>query len=122
VLSKTAAEPESPKFFSNFFIWRHGNPKSETQSFSDHIRPRNISRQPHRVLIQVSGFAAGKELVLPTSVEEVELNLEEVGSVASSAQLARVVIEEHTEGEDIGMSAFSDGKAFKSLQSDRDYK
>ncbi|KAM0335457.1 hypothetical protein ACHAQA_000503 [Verticillium albo-atrum] len=122
--SKAAAKLEGSKAFAKDFMKFYNIPTADYRKFSSYPKARDyLSRVDHRVVIKVSGPAAGKGVVLPESQEEALRELREImvgqkfGSVGSS-----VVIEEFLEGDEISILTFSDGHTFKSLPPGQDHK
>ncbi|KAI9791104.1 MAG: hypothetical protein M1816_004335 [Peltula sp. TS41687] len=122
--TREAAEIEGSKTFAKDFMRRHQIPTAEYENFSDYDLAKNyLATVTHRVVIKVSGLAAGKGVIIPTSTEEAQEALKEImvggkfGAAGSS-----VVIEEYLEGNEISVSTFSDGKTSKTISPAQDHK
>lgn len=122
--TKEAAEIEGSKTFAKDFMRRHRIPTAEYRNFSDYGLAKDyLVTITHRVVIKVSGLAAGKGVIIPASNEEAQEALKEImlegkfGSAGSS-----VVIEEYLEGDEISILTFSDGTTMKTLSPAQDHK
>ncbi|KAI1505555.1 phosphoribosylamine--glycine ligase [Biscogniauxia marginata] len=126
--SKDAAEIEGSKTFAKEFMQRHRHniPTARFRNFHDHLAAKEyLESVSHRIVLKVSGLAAGKGVVLLASKEgRTQLSRghhgqanRTFGDAGSSA-----VIEEFLGGDEISIHAFSDGKAFRSLPPGQDHK
>lgn len=103
---------------------KYGIPTAEYRNFDDYDQAKEyLASTSHRVVIKVSGLAAGKGVMLPETAEEAQRELHEImvdrkfGAVG-----ANVVIEEFLEGDEFSILTFSDGSVFKSLPPGQDHK
>jgi phosphoribosylamine--glycine ligase/phosphoribosylformylglycinamidine cyclo-ligase len=116
---------EGSKTFSKDFMKRHSIPTADFKNFNNYDAAcQYLSSINHRVVIKVSGLAAGKGVVLPETPEDAQRELRKImveqkfGAVGED-----VVIEEFLEGDEISMLTFSDGTGtFKSLPPGQDHK
>lgn len=104
---------------------RHGIPTAEHRTFDNYNAARDyLSRITHQVVLKVSGLAAGKGVVLPSSAEEAQSELRQImidRKFGSAGE--HVVIEEFLTGEEISTLTFCDlTGAFKSLPPGQDHK
>lgn len=103
---------------------RHGIPTAAYRNFSDFESARSyLASVSHRVVIKASGLAAGKGVVIPSSLDEAQLALRNImveGEFASAG--SSVVIEEYLEGDEISILTFSDGKTTRTLSPGQDHK
>ncbi|RXG42761.1 hypothetical protein VDGE_08345 [Verticillium dahliae] len=110
------------KTFAKDFIRRYGIPTVEYRNFDTYEHARDyLSSVNHRVVIKVSGLAAGKGVVLPETQEEAQRELHEM-MVDKKFGHQEVVIEEFLSGDEISILAFCDGHTFRSLPPVRDHK
>ena len=122
--TRQAAEIEGSKTFAKDFMRRHQIPTAEYRNFSDYeLAKEYLAAIDHRVVIKVSGLAAGKGVIIPASKEEAQEALKEmmVGGKFGSAG-SSVVIEEYLEGDEISISTFSDGTTTKTISPAQDHK
>lgn len=103
---------------------RHGIPTAKYHNFNDYKSARDyLETASYRVVIKVSGLAAGKGVILPETPEEAQSALKEMmleekfGSAGSS-----VVIEEYLEGDEISILTLSDGVTTRTLSPAQDHK
>ncbi|PNH41487.1 hypothetical protein VD0004_g5655 [Verticillium dahliae] len=110
------------KTFAKDFIRRYGIPTAEYRNFDTYEHARDyLSSVNHRVVIKVSGLAAGKGVVLPETQEEAQRELHEM-MVDKKFGHQEVVIKEFLSGDEISILAFCDGHTFRSLPPVRDHK
>ena len=120
--SKAAAELEGSKIFAKDFMNRYSIPTAAHLNFDKFDEAKAyIAAVDHRVVIKVSGLAAGKSVVLPESQDEALQELYEI-MVGKKFGHSSVVIEEFLEGDEISILTFSDGHTFKSLPPAQDHK
>lgn len=123
--SKVAAELEGSKAFAKDFMSRHGIPTAEHRTFEDYDAARDyLSSITHRVVIKVSGLAAGKGVVLPETAEEAQSELRQIMLERKFGTAGeQVVIEEFLVGDEISILTFCDPiGAFRSLPPGQDHK
>ncbi|MCJ1349790.1 hypothetical protein MMC31_008031, partial [Peltigera leucophlebia] len=122
--TKEAAELEGSKTFSKDFMRRHGIPTANYQNFSQYQPAKDyIAAISSRLVIKVSGLAAGKGVILPSTKEEAVEALENImlrGSFGSAG--SSIVIEEYLEGDEISVLTFSDGAHTWSFPPGQDHK
>jgi len=122
--SAAAAQLEGSKAFSKAFLERHGIPTAAFQSFTelvpalDYIRARGAP-----IVVKADGLAAGKGVVVASSVVEAELAARDMlsgGAFGSAGE--RIVVEEFLEGEEASFIVISDGKDILPLATSQDHK
>jgi phosphoribosylamine--glycine ligase / phosphoribosylformylglycinamidine cyclo-ligase len=103
---------------------RHGIPTAYYQNFSQYQPAKDyIAAISYPIVIKVSGLAAGKGVILPSTKEEAIEALGDImlrgkfGSAGSS-----IVIEEYLEGDEISVLTFSDGIHTWSFAPGQDHK
>ncbi len=137
--TRAAAQLESSKAFAKAFMQRHGIPTARHQTF-DNAKDAvaYVKGYGAPVVVKADGLAAGKGVVVATTVQEavdavraIFANVAEHSdhvaaaptSVAeSSADRARVVIEEFMVGEEASFIVVSDGVRAVVLASSQDHK
>jgi phosphoribosylamine--glycine ligase len=129
--SKAAAELEGSKAFAKAFMARHNIPTAAYQSFTDFVKARNFLITNYQLqnsvignwVIKASGLAAGKGVILPTTLEEGEQALREIMLDKRFGEAgAEVVIEERLTGREVSILAFSDGKTVVPMIPAQDHK
>ena len=116
--SAAAARIESSKAFAKAFMKRHGIPTAEGKSFSDAEQAKRWARNFGRpVVVKASGLAAGKGVIVPSSLEETEVAIDTLLELGGD-----IVIEEKLEGEELSLIALCDGTSYKVLPAACDHK
>ncbi|KAG7123405.1 Bifunctional purine biosynthetic protein ADE1 like [Verticillium longisporum] len=96
--SKAAAKLEGSKTFAKDFMRRYDIPTAEYRNFDTYEHARDyLSSINHRVVIKVSGLAAGKGVVLPETQGKAQRELREM-MVDKKFGHQEVVIEEFLSG------------------------
>jgi phosphoribosylamine---glycine ligase len=122
--TREAAQLESSKDFAKAFMKRHAIPTAEYETFTDIAAAHQyIDAKGAPIVIKADGLAAGKGVVVATTLEEAH---EAVDSMLSDNKLgdagARVVIEEFLDGEEASFIVMVDGKHVLALASSQDHK
>jgi phosphoribosylamine--glycine ligase len=119
-----AAQLEGSKAFAKEFLVRHGIPTAGHAVFTDLAAARaHVAASGAPIVIKADGLAAGKGVVVATSVEEAHAALEDMlGGQAFGAAGARVVIEEFLEGEEASFIAMVDGTHILPMATSQDHK
>lgn len=119
------ARLEGSKEFSKAFMERHGIPTAAYRSFDsgsyaaaiDYLR----SLDPPYVL-KANGLAAGKGVIISSSLEEAQRELQMLLSGRFGEASSRVVIEEYLTGIECSVFVATDGKDWRLLPVAKDYK
>lgn len=122
--SKNAAQLEGSKAFAKDFLKRHGIPTADYETFEDVDAAVDYVRQHGLPLvIKADGLAAGKGVIIPTSVDEAIAAIEDMlsGNRFGSAG-HRVVIEDFLRGEEASFIAMVDGKHLLPMATSQDHK
>jgi len=121
-----AALLEGSKEFAKEFMNRHGIPTAAYKSFNlknlsaglDHL---HRSKPPF--VLKADGLAAGKGVVICTTVEEATKELNEMIRMEKFGEASRnVVVEEFLSGIELSAFAITDGISYKILPEAKDYK
>ncbi|MBL0065318.1 MAG: phosphoribosylamine--glycine ligase [Bacteroidetes bacterium] len=123
---QAGAELEGSKDFAKAFMKRHGIPTAAYQTFTKEelAQAKKFLRtlSPPFVL-KADGLAAGKGVVIPTTLEDADHELDEMlGQAKFGAASEKVVIEEFLKGIELSVFVLTDGKSYKLLPSAKDYK
>ncbi|MBS0589698.1 MAG: phosphoribosylamine--glycine ligase, partial [Proteobacteria bacterium] len=122
--SATAAQLEGSKAFAKDFLARHKIPTAHYAVFTDlalalaHVRAHGAP-----IVIKADGLAAGKGVVVATTLAEAERALADMlGANTLGAAGARVVIEEFLDGEEASYIVIADGKHALPMATSQDHK
>ena len=127
--TKAAARLESSKEFAKKFMQKYNIPTAKFQTF-DNSDPANIQaahdyidQNGTPIVIKADGLAAGKGVVVATTLEEAHQAVDDMLNNASfGAAGAQVVIEEFLDGEEASFIVMCDGKNVLPLASSQDHK
>ena len=122
--TKEAAQLESSKDFAKRFMARHNIPTAGFETFSDAAAAHAyIDKQGAPIVIKADGLAAGKGVVVATSLDEAHAAIDDMlsGNKLGDAG-ARVVIEDFLDGEEASFIVMVDGKNVLALASSQDHK
>ena len=127
--TQAAAQLEASKDFAKQFMKRHGIPTAAFETFSDAVQARAYaSAQSEKfpglpIVIKADGLAAGKGVVVATSLEEAHAAIDDMllGNRFGDAG-ARVVIEDFLQGEEASFIVMCDGEEAFALATSQDHK
>jgi phosphoribosylamine---glycine ligase len=122
--SKMAAQLEASKDFAKRFMARHEIPTAHHATFTDaKAAHAHIVKHGAPIVIKADGLAAGKGVVVATSVDEAHgaVDLMLAGNKLGDAG-HRVVIEEFMDGEEASFIVMVDGRNVLPLASSQDHK
>ncbi|MCU0803596.1 MAG: phosphoribosylamine--glycine ligase [Burkholderiales bacterium] len=122
--TKAAAQLESSKDFAKRFLVRHAIPTAAYETFTDAAAARSyVSRRGAPIVVKADGLAAGKGVVVATSVAEAHRAIDEmlVGNRMGDAG-ARVVVEDFLDGEEASFIVMADGEHVLPLATSQDHK
>jgi phosphoribosylamine---glycine ligase len=122
--TRAAAQLESSKDFAKSFMVRHKIPTALHRTFqSVDLAKAFISKRGAPIVIKADGLAAGKGVVVATSVEEGHAAVESMMRQKSFGEAgARVVVEEFLQGEEASFIVMSDGANVLPLATTQDHK
>jgi len=126
--TRSAAQLESSKAFAKDFMQRHGIPTAAYATFDDAAAAHAfIETQGAPIVIKADGLAAGKGVVVASSLEQAHeaidwMLVDNKLGVAHNAGGARVVIEQFLEGEEASFIVMCDGKHVLPLATSQDHK
>jgi phosphoribosylamine--glycine ligase/phosphoribosylglycinamide formyltransferase/phosphoribosylformylglycinamidine cyclo-ligase/phosphoribosylamine--glycine ligase/phosphoribosylformylglycinamidine cyclo-ligase len=122
--SAAAAQIEASKAWSKDFMARNLIRTAKYRNFTDFESAKNyLENIKHRVVVKASGLAAGKGVIIPTTVEEsVEAARSIMCDNTFGAAGAEIVVEEFLEGEEISLLAFCDGTTSVCMPGAQDHK
>ncbi|MEX1267241.1 MAG: phosphoribosylamine--glycine ligase, partial [Woeseia sp.] len=119
-----AAQLEGSKSFSKAFLARHNIPTATYRSFTE-LAPAitYIREQGAPIVIKADGLAAGKGVVVATTVDEAEQAASDMlGDGRFGDAGRRIVVEEFLDGEEASFIVMSDGNSILPLATSQDHK
>ncbi|HYQ99060.1 MAG TPA: phosphoribosylamine--glycine ligase [Casimicrobiaceae bacterium] len=121
---QAAAQLESSKDFAKAFMARHGIPTAQYRTFTDAAAARAyVSERGAPIVIKADGLAAGKGVVVATTVDEAHAAVDAMLSGGPlGAAGSRLVVEDFLEGEEASFIVMVDGRNVLPLASSQDHK
>ena len=120
---KAAARLEGSKGFTKDLCRDNGIPTAAYERFTAAAPAKAyVRRQGAPIVVKADGLAAGKGVVVATSVEEAQAAIDAMLGGGLGAAGAEVVIEEFLEGEEVSFFALCDGDTAIPLASAQDHK
>ena len=119
-----AAQLEGSKAYAKAFLQRHGIPTAFHEVHTDlDAALAYVRRQGAPIVVKADGLAAGKGVVVATTLAEAEAAVRDMlsGNAFGDAG-ARVVIEEFLEGEEASFIAMVDGHTALPMATSQDHK
>ena len=122
--SQAAAQIESSKAFARELMEKHGIRCPRGAVFSSYSNAREYVRSQHLpVVIKADGLAAGKGVIIASSVAEADGALADIMErKLFGAAGNKVVIDEYLTGPEVSLIAFTDGKTVSPMVPACDYK
>ena len=122
--TRAAAQLESSKDFAKSFMVRHKIPTALHRSFqSADLAKAFISKRGTPIVIKADGLAAGKGVVVATSVQEGHAAVDRMMTEKTFGEAgARVVVEEFLQGEEASFIVMCDGANVLPLATSQDHK
>ncbi|WP_167617210.1 phosphoribosylamine--glycine ligase [Maribellus sediminis] len=122
---KAGAELEGSKDFAKAFMARHNIPTAKYFTVtSDNLEEGLAFLQTMQAsyVLKADGLAAGKGVLIISSLEEAQASLKEMLGGQFGAASSKVVIEEFLSGVEVSVFVITDGKDYKILPEAKDYK
>lgn len=124
--SQLGATLEGSKDFSKRFMQRNHVPTAAYETFTaDQIDAglAYLEKQKLPIVLKADGLAAGKGVLICTSLEEAKESLKEMLLEAKFGDASsKVVVEEFLNGIELSIFVATDGKSYKILPEAKDYK
>ncbi len=119
-----AAQLEGSKAFAKDFLARHGIPTAQYAVHTDLGQAiADVEARGVPIVIKADGLAAGKGVVIPSTLDEARDTLRDMLSGnAFGAAGSRVVIEEFLSGEEASFIVMADGKVALPMATSQDHK
>lgn len=123
---QAGAQLEGSKDFSKQFMQRHGIPTAASRSFDRDTLEEGLAyleTQALPIVLKADGLAAGKGVLICTSLEEARTELKAMIADAKFGDASRVVVvEEFLKGIELSVFVLTDGDSYKTLPAAKDYK
>ncbi len=122
--NRKAAQFESSKAFSQYFMEKHGIPTARSMVFSEAAPARDFAAALEgKCAVKADGLALGKGVLLCRNAAEANEAIDEmlVGHKFGPAG-KRIVIQEMLEGMEISLHAWCDGKTTRIFPTSQDHK
>ena len=120
---RAAAQLEGSKAFSKQFLQRHGIPTARSATFTRaSFDDAWVRRQRTPLVVKASGLAAGKGVVIATTLEEALAAAASMFAGQFGAAGHEVVIEEFLPGEEASFIVMADGAHILPLATSQDHK
>lgn len=122
--TREAAQLESSKAFSKDFLARHRIPTAQYRVFNE-LEPAldYIDERGAPIVVKADGLAAGKGVVVATSVDEAKAAARDMlGGTMLGRAGARVVIEDFLDGEEASFIVVAGGLQYVPMATSQDHK
>ncbi|RZA02349.1 MAG: phosphoribosylamine--glycine ligase [Sphingobacteriaceae bacterium] len=120
------AQLEGSKDFSKQFMSRHNIPAAKSETFTRDTLQDGLAYLPTiglPIVLKADGLAAGKGVLICTTLQEAELELVDMLTNAKfGAASEKVVVEQFLQGIELSVFVLTDGNNYKILPSAKDYK
>jgi phosphoribosylamine--glycine ligase len=120
---RAAARLEGSKAYAKDFLARHGIPTAAYAVF-DALEPAlaHVRERGAPIVVKADGLAAGKGVVVATTLAEAERALVDIFGGALGAAGARVVVEVIRDGEEASYIVIADGRHALPMATSQDHK
>jgi phosphoribosylamine--glycine ligase len=123
---KEGAQLEGSKDFSKDFMFRQNIPTAASKTFTRDTLQEGfeyLATAGLPIVLKADGLAAGKGVLICTSLQEAQLELTEMLTEAKFGDASsKVVIEQFLQGIELSVFVMSDGTNYKVLPEAKDYK
>ncbi|MCJ8211881.1 phosphoribosylamine--glycine ligase [Mucilaginibacter sp. RS28] len=120
------AKLEGSKDFSKQFMNRHGIPTAASHTFTRETLQDGLTYLASEglpVVLKADGLAAGKGVLICTTLQEAETELVEMLTNAKFGEASnKVVVEQFLQGIELSVFVLTDGNSYKVLPEAKDYK
>jgi len=120
------AQLEGSKDFSKQFMQRHNIPTAASRTFTrDTLQDglTYLATQGLPIVLKADGLAAGKGVLICTSLQEAQMELVQMLDEAKFGEASsKVVIEQFLQGIELSVFVLTDGNSYKILPEAKDYK
>jgi phosphoribosylamine--glycine ligase len=123
---KEGAQLEGSKDFSKDFMFRHNIPTAASKTFTRDTLQEGfeyLATAGLPIVLKADGLAAGKGVLICTSLQEAQQELTEMLTEAKFGDASsKVVIEQFLQGIELSVFVMTDGTNYKVLPEAKDYK
>lgn len=122
--TQAASQLEGSKCFAKDMMHKYNIPTAKYASFDDYEKASvYLSNQKCPIVLKADGLAAGKGVIIATTMEEAQKSLKDMmcNDLFKEAGTS-LVIEEYLEGEEFSLFAFVNGKDVYPMQIAQDHK
>jgi phosphoribosylamine--glycine ligase len=123
---RKGAQLEGSKDFSKEFMFRQNIPTAASRTFTQETLQEGLeylATQGLPIVLKADGLAAGKGVLICTSLQEAKQELIEMLTEAKFGDASsKVVIEQFLQGIELSVFVLSDGEHYKVLPEAKDYK
>jgi phosphoribosylamine--glycine ligase len=123
---KAGAQLEGSKDFSKKFMMRHNIPTAKARTFYSHQAKeaqQYLENFRPPVVLKADGLAAGKGVVIASSVEEAKSEIQQMLEEGKFGEAsAKVLVEEFLDGIELSVFILTDGNSYVILPEAKDYK
>ena len=117
--TKAGAQIEASKSWAKAIMMEANVPTAKSQTFSDATAAKNyIQQQGAPIVVKADGLAAGKGVIVATTVAEATAAVDEL----LHSNVDKLVIEEFLTGEEVSVLAITDGQTIRPLLPAQDHK
>lgn len=121
--TQAGAQIESSKIWAKDLMREAGIPTAQAKSFTDAAAAiAYVEMQALPIVIKADGLAAGKGVIIATTLEEARATIADVLGGRFGAAGQRVLIEEYLQGEEASVLAITDGLTIRPLLPAQDHK
>lgn len=121
--SAKAAQLEGSKGFTKDILAKYNIPTGSYQRFHEAAPAKAyLQSQTLPIVIKADGLAAGKGVIIATSIEEAETTIDEMFAGKFGDASKEIVIEEFLDGEEVSFFALCDGNTAVEFGSAQDHK
>jgi len=122
--TRAASQLEASKDFAKTFMARHKIPTALHKTFTDAAEAKAfVTKRGAPIVVKADGLAAGKGVVVATSVAEAHAAIDQMMTDKSLGEAgARLVVEEFLQGEEASFIVMSDGTHVLPLATSQDHK
>ena len=119
--NKTAAQMEGSKIFAKQLMKKYEIPTAEFEIFDNpYYAKKYIMSKGAPIVIKADGLAAGKGVIVATTVDEAVAAVDEMKNFGDAG--SKIVVEEFMDGDEASVLAFTDGKTIVPMIAAQDHK
>ena len=119
--NKAAAQMEGSKIFAKQLMKKYSIPTAEFEVFDNpYYAKKYIITKGAPIVIKADGLAAGKGVIVATTVDEAVAAVDEMKNFGDAGN--KIVVEEFMDGEEASVLAFTDGKTIVPMIAAQDHK